>query len=251
MAEPKRKTFSMLENNPDVINTFAARMGLSPDLSFHEVYSFDDPDMLAMIPRPVHALLVIMPFTPSWHETREAEDNTMIDYEGAGPDEPVIWFKQIIGHACGSIGALHCFINGEASHHLQPDSAVVKLRKDAIPLKMDDRAQMLHDSQDFEDIHRSVEMKGSSIVPTRAEQDKLGQHFVTFVKGDDGHLWELEGSRKGPLDRGLLKEDEDVLSPRALDLGIRGVINKELSSGGTDLRFSCLALCTSKNPMVS
>ncbi|KAF2224375.1 ubiquitin carboxyl-terminal hydrolase [Elsinoe ampelina] len=247
MAETKRKTFSMLENNPDVINAFAARMGLSPDLSFHEIWSFDDPDLLGLIPRPVHALLVIMPFTPSWHERRQAEDNDMHDYVGSGPDEPVVWFKQIIGHACGSIGALHCLINGEAVDYLQPGSTAEKLHKEAIPLKMEERAQMLHDSQEFEDIHRSVEMQGSSVVPTRSEQDRLGQHFVAFVKGKDGHLWELEGSRKGPLDRGKLEADEDVLSPRALDLGIRGVIEKEVGSGGSDLRFSCLALCNTRN----
>ncbi|PSK42565.1 Ubiquitin carboxyl-terminal hydrolase isozyme L3 [Elsinoe australis] len=247
MASTTKKTFSMLENNPEVINTFAARLGLSPDLSFHEVYSFEDPDLLALIPRPVYALLVIIPFTQSWHETREAEDSSTIDYAGSGEKEPVIWFKQTIGHACGSIGALHCFVNGEAIKHIVPNSTLDILRKDAIPLHMEERAQMLHDSQGFEDVHRSVEMQGSGAVPTLQEQDRLGQHFVAFVKGNDGHLWELEGSRKGPLDRGMLGKDEDVLSPRALDLGIRGVIKKEQAAGGSDLRFSCLALCSSAN----
>lgn len=48
--------------------------------------------------------------------------------------------------------------------------------------------------------------------------------------------------KKGPLDRGALAEDEDVLSPRAIELGIGRVIRMENDSGGSDLRFSCIAL---------
>jgi len=67
-------------------------------------------------------------------------------------------------------------------------------------------------------------------------------HFVAFVKGDDGKLWELEGSRKGPLYRGTLADDEDVLSERGLALGLGRVIEMEKASGGGNLRFSCIAL---------
>ena len=65
--------------------------------------------------------------------------------------------------------------------------------------------------------------------------------------GSVGHVfrnrgWELEGSRKGPLDRGVLGEEEDVLSERAIQMGIGRVIELERESGGADLRFSCIAL---------
>jgi ubiquitin carboxyl-terminal hydrolase L3 len=102
--------------------------------------------------------------------------------------------------------------------------------------------------------------------------DRLGQHFVAFIK-EDGRLWELEGSRvsihlftisclpfsaqscnstvlkepkKGPIDRGALAPEEDVLSPRAIELGIGRVIKMEKESGGSDLRFSCIALAKSE-----
>ena len=47
------------------------------------------------------------------------------------------------------------------------------------------------------------------------EEDSI-HHFVAFVKCRDGNLWELEGSRKGPLNRGPLGEDDDAFSERAL-----------------------------------
>jgi len=224
------------------MNALAKRLGLSEDLQFYDVYSLDEPELLAHIPRPACALLVILPLTPAWDRDRRAEDSTVPDYDGSGDQEPVIWFKQTITHACGSIGMLHCAINGSAAKSILPGSTLERLRADAIPLKRSDRAQMLYDSEAFEDAHQSVAAMGDTVPVGLEEGHRLGQHFVAFVKADDGHLWELEGSRKGPLDRGLLRHDEDVLSPRALDLGLRRVMNIEKAAGGSDLRFSCIAL---------
>lgn len=110
-----------------------------------------------------------------------------------------------------------------------------------------DRAQLLYDSAAFEDAHCSVAEMGDTAAPAAAEGDRLGQHFVAFVKVG-GRLWELEGSRSGPLDRGSLGEDEDVLSPRAVELGLGRVMELERRDAerrgveGGDLRFSCIAL---------
>ncbi|CAJ2510378.1 Uu.00g050810.m01.CDS01 [Anthostomella pinea] len=236
MAEPKK--WVMLENNPEVMNQLASKLGLSPDLAFHDVWSLDDPSLLSLIPRPALALLVIMPKTPAWDADRRAQAASMDDYAGAGPDEPVIWFKQTIGNACGSIGLLHCAINGPAASHIAPGSDLDRIRRAAIPLHQKERAQMLYDDAGFEAAHKACERIGDT-APT--SEGHNGQHFVAFVKVD-GRLWELEGDRKGPMDRGALADDEDVLSPRALELGFKRVIKLEQDAGGEDLRFSCIAL---------
>lgn len=223
------------------MNPLKKRLGLSDDLEFYDVYSLDEPELLSHIPRPAYALLVIIPLTKAWDDERKAEDANTEDYAGHGEKEPVIWFKQTIGHACGSIGLLHSVINGPAAKHILPGSDVEKIRRDAIPLKMAERAQMLYDSQPFEDAHASVAQLGDTEAPLDLGAH-AGQHFVTFVKADDGHLWELEGSRKGPIDRGALAEDEDVLNPRALDLGLKRVIKLVQDAGIDNLHFSCTAL---------
>ncbi|KAI1763469.1 putative ubiquitin carboxyl-terminal hydrolase [Hypoxylon sp. FL1150] len=234
--EPKK--WVMLENHPEVMNQLAAKLGLSSELAFYDVWSLDEPELLAHIPRPAMALLVILPLTPAWDRDRRAEDAEKSDYEGSGPDEPVIWFKQTIGNACGSIGLLHCAINGEAAGCIQPGSDLEQIRRAAIPLKMKERADLLYNSAPFEAAHKSCVQLGDTVASSDGHS---GQHFVAFVKAG-GHLWELEGSRKGPLDRGALGDDEDVLSPRALDLGFRRVIKLEQEAEGADLRFSCIAL---------
>ncbi|KAK4205366.1 hypothetical protein QBC40DRAFT_336364 [Triangularia verruculosa] len=245
MAQDKKR-FIMLENNPEVFTTLAHKLGLPPTLTFHDIYSLDPPD-LSHIPRPCLGLVVIIPLTPAWDADRKAEDARLGDptkyYHGnpSSPDNntnPIIWFEQTIGDACGSYALLHCAVNGPASELIQPGSAYDQLRKDAASLLRKERAQLLYDNQAFEDAHNSVAAMGDT-APVRT--DHLGQHFVGYVKAN-GRLWELEGCREGPLDRGELGDDEDVLSPRALELGLGRIIKLDQESGGQDLRFSCIAL---------
>ncbi|KAM0803954.1 ubiquitin carboxyl-terminal hydrolase [Usnea florida] len=235
----KQKRWVMLENNPDVMNQLATKLGLSSDLQFYDVYSLDEPALLAAIPRPALALLVIIPLTPAWDLSRQAEDADKEPYTNSGPDEPVIWFKQTIGHACGSIGLLHSVINGPAVDFIERDSDLATIRNLAVPLDMTQRAEMLYNSAPFERAHRSVERAGDSVADLTGERE--GGHFVSFVKSG-GKLWELEGSRMGPLERGGLADDEDVLSPRALDMGIKRIIKLNAEGGGKELLFSCIAL---------
>ncbi|PYH91812.1 ubiquitin carboxyl-terminal hydrolase [Aspergillus ellipticus CBS 707.79] len=234
----EKKCWIMLENNPEVMTRLATTLGASPSLEFHDIYSLSDPSLLSHIPRPALALLAIIPLTPAWNHDRQAEDAQTPEYTGHGPSEPVIWFKQTIGHACGSIGLLHSVINGPAAEYVLPGSDLAGIRDAAVPLRMEERAQMLYDCGPFEAAHKSVEQVGDTAAFPVTEH--VGQHFVAFVKAA-GRLWELEGSRKGPIDRGGLEDDEDVLSPRALELGLKRMMRLE-ESGGGDLRFSCIAL---------
>lgn len=90
------------------------KLGLSPTLAFHDVYSLDDPALLAFVPRPVQALLLVFPVSKTYEKAREEEDASLADYSGSGPSEEVIWFKQTIRNACGMMGLLHSVCNGGA-----------------------------------------------------------------------------------------------------------------------------------------
>jgi ubiquitin carboxyl-terminal hydrolase L3 len=111
-----------------------------------------------------------------------------------------------------------------------------------ILVQKEERAQWLYDNAEFEHYHGSVASLGDTAPPPTVDGPEWHGHFVAFVKGDDGHLYELEGSRKGPLDRGVLGDGEDVLSPRAIELGVGRIIKMDQESGGGDLRFSVTAL---------
>lgn len=119
---------------------------------------------------------------------------------------------------------------------VEPNSALDKLLKEATPLDPAARAKLLETSQSLAQAHHSAATQGDTAAPQA--QDDVDLHYVCFVKGDDGTLWELDGRRKGPLARGTLDEGEDVLSEKALTLGPQRFIER----GGEDIRFSSVAL---------
>ena len=90
------------------------KLGLSKQLSFHDVYSIEDPDLLSFVPRPAYALLLVFPVSESYESFRKEEDRERPEYNGSGPQEEVMWYKQTIGNACGLIGLLHGVTNGLA-----------------------------------------------------------------------------------------------------------------------------------------
>ena len=221
------------------MNDLAERLGVSEELAFYDVYSLYDSDMLALVPHPVYALLTTIPMTEAWKQDRDAEDGGHEWYKGAGSEEPVIWFRQTIIHGCGLIGLLHCVSNGVPSKLIVPGSLLATFLGHAIPLDMDERAKLLSETESLYAASQAVARQGDSVPNERG--DDTGNHFVAFVKGCDGNLWELEGARKGPLNRGSLEATEDALSERALDLGIRRLVDIQRKAGG-DGPFSCIAL---------
>ncbi|CAN8103101.1 unnamed protein product [Discula destructiva] len=238
-ADTGRVAFIPLEANPELMTTLLRDLGLKPSLAVHDVYSLTEPELLAFLPRPAHALLLVFPVSAAFESARLAEDATLSEYAGRGADEPVVWFKQTIRNACGMMGLLHAVANGPAKRSIEPDSALDKLLKQAIPLDPPGRAQLLETSQDLARAHHTAASQGDTAAPQAT--DDVDLHYVCFVKGDDGTLWELDGRRKGPLARGALDAGEDVLSDKALTLGPRRFI----SAAGGDLRFNAVVLAAS------
>lgn len=210
-------------------------LGISPNLAFHDVYSIDDPTLLSFVPRPVHALLLIFPVTPTYESHRQSEDASREPYTGSGDGEPAVWFKQTVANACGLIGLLHGACNGAAAKTIVPGSDLAEFYEKAIPLEPAKRAELVYDSRPLEKAHASAAATGDTAAP--AASDNVDLHFVCFVRGNDGHMWEMDGRRKGPLDRGALKEGNDMLSEEALERGVRKFMERE-----TDPRFSLVAL---------
>lgn len=100
---------------------------------------------------------------------------------------------------------------------------------------------MLENDWYLEEAHKSVALQGDSDVPTNPE-DEVDFHYITFVKSHrSGHLYEMDGDRKGPIDKGPLGQDEDILSENALRI-VREYLERE---DGGNLGFSLMVLAPS------
>ncbi|KAI1177928.1 putative ubiquitin carboxyl-terminal hydrolase [Nemania sp. FL0916] len=231
--------FIPLEANPELMTKLIHKLGLSSALQVHDVYSLSEPEMLAFVPRPALALLLVFPVSATYESARMAEDAGVAPYAGKGADEPVMWWRQTIRNACGLMGLLHAVSNGPARSFIGENTTLSRLLTDSEPLPPADRAALLEKTAALATAHREAATQGQTAAPDA--QDDLDLHYVCFVKTDDGTLWELDGRRTGPLNRGTLDEGDDVLSPNALLWGPL----KFLERGGGDMRFSCVALAAS------
>lgn len=236
-------------------------MGLVDDLAFHDVYSLDDPQLLAMIPRPCYALLATVPMTPSWKQLREREDAAMaVDANGKadGDESTVVWFKQTISDACGMIGLLHCLINVQdprsediiktstSSTLIKSGSLTDTIHKQAAASPKGGRHHILEDSTEMMEINELYATQGDTKTQVASAIKANGNHYVAFVKDAQGVLWELEGSRPGPIRRGVLSEDQDLFDTRAMALGLGRYVKLAEENDGA-MRFSCTALAAAKH----
>lgn len=244
--------FVPLESNPEVFTELARSMGLSSELAFNDVFSIDDPDLLAFVPRPVSALILVFPVSEVYEEHRKEEDGQRpADYytRVAGTSEQgVIWCKQTIRNACGTYGILHALLNGFSlkDDKIASDSYIANLAEKLEGINVDARSQVLEADANLETLHGRVASKGETEAPDA--NDKIDLHYVCFtrsarepgVDGSRNHLVELDGRRNGPLQRAVLADDEDLLSEPALK-EIRTFMKREKDNP----MFSILALSPS------
>lgn len=222
-----RMTSSLIRNESS--DPAAARV------TFHDIYTLDDADFLAIIPRPVVALIFICSST-TFSRARDAENEAMPEYKGAGSKETVVWFRQTIRHACGTMALIHALSNAKGREaYIEPGSLLSRLLSEAVPLEPKERADVLYNSDELEKAHGEAAALGDTVSPDDLNEEF--HHFIAFVKTDDEHLWELNGGMKGPVDRGYLGEG-DALSQKALELGVRTIMSK----GQGEDQFSIVAM---------
>ncbi|CAI8042076.1 Ubiquitin carboxyl-terminal hydrolase isozyme L3 [Geodia barretti] len=108
MAE-KKGCWLPLEANPDVMNKYAAKLGMNMSYQFHDVFGLDD-ELLGLVPQPCVAILLLFPINQKLKKYEEQETER-IHKEGQICSDEVFFIKQTIGNACGTIGMLHALGN--------------------------------------------------------------------------------------------------------------------------------------------
>jgi len=199
-----------LESNPEVMNSWSSKLGLSTKVSkFEDVYGLD-PELLALVPQPSKAFLLIFPLNERLEESRKAEDQK-ISTEGQHKLDPsIIFIKQTISNACGTIGLLHALANSDVT--IDPTSPLAKFFTEVMPLSPELRAKTLQETHLFADAHVTAASLGQSAVPS--VNDDVDLHFIVFIQAMSSEepgqkrLVELDGRRPAPVDHG---KSEDFL----------------------------------------
>ncbi|KAG0139107.1 hypothetical protein CROQUDRAFT_666911 [Cronartium quercuum f. sp. fusiforme G11] len=228
-----------LESNPEVMNQWSSALGLSTDsVSFTDIYGLDE-ELLAMIPTPVFAVVMLFPITEEYENFRAEENSRVLkEREQKEPeelkrqDESVMFIKQTISNACGTMGLLHALANNP-SLPLAPGplKSLIEKFQGKTPLE---RAKMIEEDLALEEVHTRIARSGQSRVPGLEEE--LNLHFVCFIKSPvSNHLIELDGRKEFPIEHGNIEGD--------LLQAVVPVVRRFMNLAKDDVQFNLIALC--------
>ncbi|KAG5417683.1 YUH1 [Candida metapsilosis] len=193
------KSVIPLESNPSIFTELSYKLGLSPILQFHDVYSLTDPELLSFLPQPIFGIILLFPLTPNYEAYRKEKDSESAVYENENPN--INWFKQTIGNGCGLYALLHLLAN------ISSDLTLSHSQINDLVSKVSNRNVSVEEvSLIVEELEKSIKLdeqfgsKGQTEAPSPEEAVDL--HFISFIKGKDNHLYELDGRRNGPIDLG-------------------------------------------------
>lgn len=217
-----------LESNPDVLNNLIKAWDVSGPFEFVDVYGLD-PELLAMIPQPVLAVLLLYPVSVIEGEGTVNTESSLKEFPGE-----VFYTKQTIQNACGSIAVLHSIANNVGLLNLQDGGAFAQYFLKAKQKSPQERAKLLETDTAMKNGHESCGSEGQTEAP--AAEDDVDLHFVCFVH-KDGRLVELDGRKKGPIDHG-------PSSPDTLLNDAAEVVKEFTRKNPSVLQFNLMALAS-------
>lgn len=187
--------------------------------------------VLSFVLRPVLAVVMLFPISEAYETHRKAEDAKIME-AGAPVDPSIVFFRQTVGNACGTIGLLHALANNVTDLGIESGSVVARILEEGKGKTPMERGKLLEKSNALADIHADMGTTGQTEAP--AADSDVNLHFVCFVRGAEGHCWELDGRRPAAIDRGAC---DDLLT------GAATVIQEYIDREEGNLNFVMLALC--------
>ncbi|QQP49203.1 Ubiquitin carboxyl-terminal hydrolase [Caligus rogercresseyi] len=115
----------------------------------------------------------------------------------------VYFMKQTISNACGTVAMIHCIANNLESIKDFLDQSMGK--------SADEKANILEYDKDVCNSHDEVARAGQSAVPNL--NDNVDYHFVALIE-KNGTLYELDGRKSGPINRGPTTKESFVVVNR-------------------------------------
>ncbi|KAF2902963.1 hypothetical protein ILUMI_03232 [Ignelater luminosus] len=223
-----------LESNPDVMNKFLQKLGVSEKWNIVDVYGLDS-ESLAWVPRPVASVILLFPCSDQYYKYSQEQCNE-IKEKGQVLLSDVYYLKQIVSNACGTVALIHSVANN-ADQIPIADGPFKKLLDESRDLSPEERGELLQKTaQQIISAHQELAMEGQTEVNPN---EQVNFHFVAFVhKG--GYLFELDGRKEFPINHGST-------SPETLLEDAAKVCKDYIAREPNDVNFTVMALTSNEN----
>jgi len=220
-----------LESNPDVINKYVQNIGISGDkFEFVDIYGLDS-ELLAMVPKPVIAVMLLFPVTKLYQDYRDKQVARCKDTNQVV--SPNLYFtRQAVSNACGTVAMIHALANNKEILEIDDEKAFGKYLKNTAVMTPEERAEYLKTDDSITSAHSASAQEGQTEAPSLDEELEL--HFITFVQ-KDGVLYEMDGGKEIPISHGSATS-EDLLERTA------EVVRKLMELNPNENRFNLIGL---------
>ncbi|GAN06438.1 ubiquitin carboxyl-terminal hydrolase isozyme L3 isoform 2 [Mucor ambiguus] len=216
-----------LEANPEIIH----KAGVDPKYNYVDVLGFD-PELLAMLPPNVEAVVFLFPITEAYEKFKDEEEAHLIKLEQSISPE-VVFFKQTIANACGMIALLHSVASND--DEIVGPGLFNDILEQAKSMSVDERVEFLESSKELAQLHASAATEGQTAAP--CSDDSIDLHFICFIEVDQ-HLYELDGRKLFPINHGKCTNLVESATK---------VMKQYMARDPNETNFSAIALCKTED----
>ncbi|KAL6055090.1 Ubiquitin carboxyl-terminal hydrolase isozyme L3 [Balamuthia mandrillaris] len=182
-----------LESNPAVLNKFIYSIGVDKGWAFADCYGLSS-DLLAMLPTPCLALLLLFPTNQFAAERQGLNAGHQVGDKEAGEAEPY-FMRQHVRNACGSIAVIHAVANNRDLIRIEEDSGLHSFLEKTKDKSPHERGTMLGYDEGITQAHRVVGERGQT---NHREVSGSDFHFICFTSVNNS-LYEFDGTKEGPI----------------------------------------------------
>ncbi|KAK2589258.1 hypothetical protein KPH14_007818 [Odynerus spinipes] len=222
-----------LESNPEVMTKFLHKLGVPEKWGIIDIYGLE-PDLLAVVPKPVLAVILLYPESVKTELQNKEDEETKSKDNGKDTPDGVYHMKQIISNACGTVALIHSVANNMDAVNLK-DGFLKSFLDESKDLSFAERGELLVNAQGIITTHKESAQEGQTEAPE--EDTPVYYHFVAFIQ-KNGTLYELDGRKPAPVDHGSTT-GETLLEDAAR------VCKEYMARDPSEMRFTVVALAAS------
>lgn len=191
-----------LESNPEILNGFATKVGLPSGWEFVDVLGMD-PELLAMVPPECVAVTLLFPCSANLQRYKEQQHQKIVAQSQTVSSE-LVYLKQYVNNACGTIACIHCLANNAKVIGLPSASPLGGFLAQIRELGPEAAGQLLADASELHQASEASAVGGQTAAPQAAAS--VDHHFVAFVE-KGGDVYELDGCKAFPVNHGPSEGD--------------------------------------------
>jgi len=219
-----------LESNPDMLTDFARKVGLPDSYEFVDVFG-TDPELLMMVPEHRVAVTLLFKSTDNIRKFKQAQKE-QIESTGQKVSSDIVYIKQYVGNACGTIACIHSLANNAEAMGFSAESPIGKFVSSIRGKSPQEAGVALADAADLHSASEASAAGGQTEAP-EADAD-IDAHFICFIE-KEGDLYELDGNKAFPINHGSTGGD-------LLGSAVKTIKEKFMEKDPDSISFNMMAL---------